>query len=385
MNEEKVSAVESAVQDNEPKAALPQDPAMRQYAQQPIPQQTVLPQFAQQQIPPQQTPPSGAAVTTELSPDVNADISAEVDDAQLFAEKNAEAEMRIAQQQEQDEKLLAALDEVLEKRSKQISAETKKRTLSKSKKAAATVASRGIGFVSLGIILIFMGIVMIATLSAATPNYTIPLKLSPICAVLIGAEILIHQVMTHGRPRVHIPSVLISVLVVGGCCFLCAKLGGDYKEETELFNNRSIAGQIYDKSYKELKGLADIASLNVDVNLNPDGGSKLKGIEALSASDTVNVKVAFGGVYNSPEDFAGDCKKIIDSYRLMGLYVTNFRFSNESSLRSYTLDVEGKFAQDYNKDKLEEMVNYFYVDDYDYIEDLDDYTETSDNTSTSSD
>lgn len=369
MNEEKITSTEPNAQDSEFQTS---------------PQAAVQPQ----QVPPQLTSPGGAAVTTE--PVQNADLESntaiptEADDALSFEEKNAEAEKRIAQQREQDEKLLAALDEVLEKRSQQIGAEMRKRPLSGKEKVAAAVANRGIGFVSLGFILIFMGIVMIATLSAATPNYTIPLKLSPICAILIGAEILINQVMTHGRPRVHIPSILISVLVVGGCCFLCAKLGGDYKEETELFNNRSVAGQIYDKSYNELKNLADIKSLNVDVNLNPDGSSKLKGIEALSASDTVTVKVAFGGAYNSPKDFAGDCKKIIDGYRIMGIYITNFHFSNESSLRSFTLDVEGKYAQDYDENRLEEMVNYFYVDDYDYIEDLDDYVETSEETSTSS-
>lgn len=291
------------------------------------------------------------------------------------ADQTAEIEKKIAEQQEQDQKLLAALDEVLEKRSWQIEGEQHRRPGSRQKRAAATVSRKGVGFVSLGLILIFMGIVMIATLSASTPNYTIPLKLSPVCAILIGAELLITQILTHGKPRVNIPSLVISVLLVTGCCILCAKLGGDYREETVEYNNRTAAGEIYDRSYVKLKDLADITSVKVDVNLNPDGNGKLKGIEALSAVDIVDVSVEFGGVYNSPKNFAADCKKVIDCYRIMGINITNFHFANESKLRSYTLDVEGKYAQDFTEERLEEKVNYVYVEDYDYIEDLEDYVE----------
>lgn len=297
------------------------------------------------------------------------------------ADQTAEIEKKIAEQQEQDQKLLAALDEVLEKRSRQITGEQQKRSGSRSERAAATVSRKGVGFVSLGLILIFMGIVMIATLSASTPNYTVPLKLSPVCAILIGAELLITQVLTHGKPRVNIPCLVISVLFVTGCCILCAKLGGDYREENVEYNNRTVAGEIYDRSYVKLKDIADITSVKVDVNLNPDGSGKQKGIEALSAGDIVDISVELGGVYNTPKNFAVDCKKIIDGYRLMGINITNFHFANKSKLRSYTLDVEGKYAQDFNEARLEEKVNYIYVEDFDYIEDLEDYVEVPEATS----
>ena len=300
-----------------------------------------------------------------------------IDDAHVFAEQAAEAEKRFAQQQEQDQKLLEALDEVLDKRSRQIEKERSKRPGTKSERAASAVARKGVGFVSLGLILVFMGVVMIATLSARTPNYTVPLKLSPVCAIMIGAEMLITQVVTHGKPRVNIPCLVISVLIVTGCCILCTKLGGDYREETVEYNNRTVAGEIYDRSYAQFKDMADIMAVDVSVNLNPNGDGKLNGVDALSSSDIVDISVEFGGVYNSPRNFALDCKKIIDGYRRMGINITNFHFKNESHLRSYTLDVEGKYAQDLNENRLEELVNYVYIDDYDYIEDLEDYVETS--------
>ena len=331
----------------------------------------------------------GAAVATETAsqvPEVTVSSEASVDAASAPTLEAAEIEKQIADQAEQDQKLLAALDEVLEKRSLRLAEEELKRPRTRSERAAAAIQKKGVGFVSLGIILVFMGIVMIITLSAATPNYTLPLKLSPLCAIFIGTEILITQVLTHGKLRVSIPSVIISVLFVAGCCLLCTKLGGDYQEEVFEYNNRTVAGEIYDRSYTQLKDLADITSLKVDVSLNPDGKGKLRGVDALSSSDVVDVSVELGGVYNTPKDFAADCKKIIECYHTIGIHITDLHFVNKSKLRSYSLDVEGKFAQDFSESRLEETVNYIYVDDYDYIEDLEDYVEeTSDDNSDSDD
>lgn len=315
----------------------------------------------------------GAAVATEAPPQT------EVPEEPI-GNPAEELERQIAEQELQDQRLLAALDEVLEKRSRQMTNE-QKRPKTRTERVAAAVQKKGVGFVSLGLILVFMGIVMINVLSASTPNYTVPLKLSPICAILIGAEILINQVLTRGRFRVSVPSIIISVVFVVGCCVLCAKLGGDYKEEVFEYNNRTVAGEIYDRSYVMLKDIADISTVKVDVVLNPDGKGKVKGVDALSSSDIVDVSVEFGGVYYTPEDFAEDCKKVIEQYRTMGIHITDFHFANKSKLRSYTLDVEGKFEQDLSKSRLEEMVNYIYVDDYDYIEDLEDYVESTDTSS----
>lgn len=332
--------------------------------------------FTQITEPLSEPPPDELSRGGTVVADGDGDMAA--NDAQTFAEQTAETEKRIARQREEDQRLLEALDEVLEKRSRQPETSRGKRPATKSERAAAAVVGKGAGFISLGIILIFMGIVMIATLSAATPNYTVPLKLSPICAILIGAEILISHAVTRGKPRINIPCIVISLLIVTGCCILCVKLGGDYREETAEYNNRTVAGEIYDRSYAQLKGIADIMSVDVSVNLNPDGSGKLNGVDALSTSDVVNISVEFGGVYDAPGYFAADCKKVIDSYRDMGINITNFHFKNESRLRSYTLDVEGKYAQELSASRLEALVNYVYIDDYDYIEDLEDYTESSD-------
>lgn len=329
----------------------------------------------------QAIPQGGAVVETESPkpPDLTIQEALQVVEGEEdFARMTAQSEKELAMQLEQDEKLLRALDEVLEKRSRQTESDLQKRPRSKSERASEAIKKKGVGFISLGLILIFLGFVMFTTLSSSAPNYTLLLKLSPVCAILIGAEILITSIVTRGRFRVNVISLLISILLVVLCCILCMKLGGEYKEEVVEYNNRTIAGEIYDRSYKKLNGVADINKIEVSVNLNPDGTGKKKGIEALSAGDIVDINVELGGIFNSPKNFAADCKRIIDSYSGMGINVTGFSFKNKSKLRSYTLEVEGKFAQDFDVSRLLEMVNYVYIEDTNYIEDLEDYIEDPD-------
>lgn len=319
----------------------------------------------------------GVAVETEV-PEINVPDINDPRAAEAYNLKAIQTEKEIALQKAQDEKLLKALDEVLEKRSRQAEETSSKRPRSKTERAGDSIKRKGVGFISLGLILIFLGFVMFFTLSSSAPNYTLLLKLSPVCAILIGAEILITVIVTRGRFRVNVVSLLISILLVVVCCLLCMKLGGEYKEEVVEYNNRTIAGQIYDKSYEKLKSVADINKLVVDVNLNPDGTGKTKGIEALSTGDIVTVDVELGGIFNSPRSFATDCKSIVDSYRGMGINVTKFSFKNKSKLRGYTLEVDGKFAQDFDVNRLVDMVNYVYIEDFNYIEDLEDYVENPD-------
>lgn len=302
------------------------------------------------------------------------------EEARIYAEQTAAVEKEQAELQEQDKKLLAALDEVLEKRTREMR-EQQSRTRSKGERLAATVVKKGVGFVSLGLIMVFLGIVMIICLFSPAPDFLIPLKLSPICIILIGIELLLNQLMTRGHFRVNIPSLVISAVLVAGCCFMCVKLNGTYKEDKEEYNNRSIAAEIYDRSYKELRYVADIASLNIEVDLNPDGTGRTKGADALSTDDYVNVTVEFAGTYNSTKAFAADCKKIIDGYRIMGINITNFYFRNTGAFHSFNLDVEGKYAQDYTESKLTEKVDYMYIEDIDYMEDLEDYKDETEETS----
>lgn len=303
------------------------------------------------------------------------------EEARANAEQQAALTARQISLEEQDKKLLDALDEVLEKRSQR----ERKRPQTRSERITAGIVNKGVGIVSLGLILIFLGVVMIVTLFSKEPDYFLPLKLSPVAAILVGIEILFNQMIARGRFKINIPSIVISGALTVGCCAAGVLMNASYKQDTIEYNSRTIAAEIYDRTYKELRNCADLKSVEAIVDLNPEGTAITKGLDALSAGDKIVINIEFGGGFADPRAFASDCKKIIEGYRIMGINVTDFHFFNETAFNTYSLDVIGKYVQDYSDTRLTEMVNHIYIEDYSYLEDLPDLEEEeSEETSSSS-
>lgn len=305
-------------------------------------------------------------------------------EAREYARQEAETEARKTSLEEQDKKLLDALDEVLEKRSQREKAEHVNRQQTKGERIATGIANKGVGIVSLALVLIFLGVVMIITLFSKEPDYYLPLKLSPVAAILVGIEILCNQMMARGRFKVNIPSVIITGALTVGCCAGGIAMNTAYKKDTIEYNSRTIAAEIYDRTYKELRNCADIKSVEAVVDLNPEGTAVTKGLDALSASDKIVINMEFGGGFADPRAFASDCKKIVEGYRIMGINVTDFHFTNESAFNTYSLDLIGKYVQDYSDMRLAEMVNHIYIKDYSYLEDLDELDDEDNSEDTSS-
>lgn len=241
------------------------------------------------------------------------------------------------------------------------------------RKLGRGVVHKGAGIISLSLILIFMGVVMIVCLFSDEPDYMLPLKLSPVAAVLLGIELLVHYLMSGRNFRVHTPSIILCAVVVAGSCIMAAALDKTYRETRTAYDNRSIAAEIYDNSYKELKYVADIAQINVAVDINPGGKSAEKGMSALSADDYVKIEVELDGQYSNPAEFAEECKNIIDGYRLMRIPVTDYSFICEDKFNSFRLDIKGSFMQDHTVNELTQKVYHVYIENYDYIDDLDDF------------
>lgn len=280
-----------------------------------------------------------------------------------------------------DRSILAALDEMLAKSNPQPKKPPEESGL---ERFCLGMVRKGAGIISLSLILIFMGIVVICCFFSPDPDYLLPLKLSPVAAVLIGFELLVYHLASGRKFRIHIPAIVISALIVAGCCTMAVMLNSSYAESKEEYNNRSVAAQIYEKGYYELRHAADIEEISVEVDLNPEGAANQAGIDALSNDDLVIINVIFGGSYSDPDDFASECKTVIDGYRFLGIPVTNFHFKNDSKFHSYRLDVDGLFMQDYSEAQLSEKVNHVYIEDFDYMHDLEDFeVETKETTETS--
>lgn len=316
-----------------------------------------------------ETQNTGSPIAQEIQTNEGGAVRENVVQEQI---KESDKELTVNNQQ-----LIDALDEILKKRSSELySMERPKRPLSKSELVAKGIVKKGVGIISLALVLILFGVVMISCLFSEAPDYLLPLKFSPVAAVLLGIEILVTLLITHGRFKINLISVIITAALVVGCCTMGVILNSSYNADKIEYNNRTIAAEIYDRSYKELRYLADIETMEIEVDLNPDGTGVTKGIDALSVGDTVVVNVELGGVYAAPKSFATDCKKIVDGFRIMGLDITDFHFTNQSSFHSYKLDITGKYLQDYSESRLAELVSHIYIEDTGYLEDLENLENT---------
>lgn len=269
-----------------------------------------------------------------------------------------------------DREFIDALGKMLDKHSR---TEQPKPEEIPAQKFAVGIVKKGVGVVSLALILVLMGTILICCFFSSAPDYLLAVKLAPVAAILVGLELLVHYFTSGKHFRIHIPSILISALIVVGSCYMATSLNKTYNESKEDYNNRSVAAEIYDSSYKELRYVADISKLTVDVELNPDGTGHTKGYKSLSSDDYVDITIELGGGYSSPKEFAAECKSIIDVYRILGIPVRDFKFSSNTKFSTFTLSVLGRFQQEYSEKQLAEQVHYVYVEEYDYIDDLEDY------------
>lgn len=292
--------------------------------------------------------------------------------------------MEQAQQEQEemtrrDREILAALDEVLQKNSAQRKEPVRtKRFPADVGKLAVGVVGKGAGVLSLALTLVFMGIVLVCVTISAEPDYLLIAKLSPIAAVLLGAELLLNWFASGKQLRVNIPCVCIIAAIVAGCCAMSAALNKSETTEKSVFSSRIVEAEIYEASYKQLRHSADILELTVKADLIPD--SEKKSMHTLTAGDKVEISAVLDGNYMNPREFAAECRRIIEVYEDLDIPVMSYHFSSETRLSSFSLDVEGLFQQNTTEEELTSLVRHIYVEDYDYIADLEDISEETSET-----
>lgn len=275
-----------------------------------------------------------------------------------------------------DREILAALDEVLQRSSSQSHEHvlTKRAGTGFKKRLVCTVRS-GSGLISLALTMIFMGIVWVCVMVSPNPDSLLIAKLSPIAAVILGAELLLSRFVNGKMLRINIPCVVIIAVITAGCCILSAALKQSDVTAREEWDDRVVEAEIYEASYKQLRHRADILELDVNVELLP--GSEQKTMESLAAGDRVYISAVLDGNYADPGEFAEECRNIIGVYRDLEIPVTDYRFSAQTRLSGFFLDVKGLFQQDMSASELTGLVRHIYFEDYDYIQDLDDFAEVT--------
>lgn len=307
----------------------------------------------------------------QFSAHITKEFAAEITDT--APDSTAEQPLPEDEFSQRDREILAALDEMLQKNSAPPREQPRKRRPDFRRMTIGTM-KRGAGVLSLAVTLIVMGITLMCLLISGTPDLTLLIRISPIAAVLLGAEILLSWLASGRKIRIHIPCVCADAAVVIGCCILAAVLSGNITETEQEFSNRAAEAMIYDKAYPLLKHTADISALTVDADLNLEGGKK-RTDDVITSADDISINVALDGNYLSPAEFAAECGGIIRVFGDLDIPVDGFSFTAETRLMSFTLDIEGKFQQEYTDEKLTELVRYVFIEDYDYIQDLADFTE----------
>lgn len=232
----------------------------------------------------------------------------------------------------------------------------------------------GAGIISLALTLVVLGIVLMVQLFSQEPDMTMMIRFAPLAGVFIGVELLLFWLLSGGKFRIHIPALCATVIIAAGGCILAVSMTRTLEESVQKNNDRAVEAEIYELSYQELKHTADISKLDIRADMLPDSGKK-RGAGDITLADRVSITVELDGYYASPREFAAECGRIMDVYDDLGIPVEKYRFSAQTRLMEFRLDVEGRFQQDYSDEKLKELVRYVYIEDYDFIQDLADFTE----------
>lgn len=311
---------------------------------------------------------AGQAEITDGEPEA-ADAEPESAGSEPFAETE---ELTQEEMTRRDREILAALDEVLRKNSSEPERKPRrKKPRPDIGRFVISTTEKGAGLMTLALTLIFLGIVTLCVLVSGSGDYMLIAELSPAAAVFMGLELILGWFLPKKKLRVNIPCVAATAVIVAGGCILAASLNRSYTEIREERSGRLAADDIYERSYTALHHAADISTLSVEVDASPEND----GSGELAQGDRVNITIVFDGSYNTPQEFAQECRSVIDAYDSLGIPVMDYHFSAETRQTTFRLDVEGLFQQDKNASELAELVNYYYIEDFDYIPDIEDITE----------
>ena len=209
-----------------------------------------------------------------------------------------------------DREILAALDEVLRKNSSEPERKPRrKKPRPDIGRFIIGTTEKGAGLMTLALTLIFLGIVTLCVLVSGSGDYMLIAKLSPAAAVFMGLELILGWFLTKKKLRVNIPCVAATAVIVTGCCILASSLNRSYTEIREERSGRLAADDIYERSYTALHHVADISTLSVEVDASPEND----GSGELAQGDRVNITIVFDGSYKTPQEFAQECRSVIDA------------------------------------------------------------------------
>lgn len=246
---------------------------------------------------------------------------------------------------------------------------------------------RRVGTVTMGLCLIFTGILIVLSFFTKNLDLLWLLKFSPIVLIALGGEILYYHFFSpQDKVKYDFLSILIcGCLTVGSLCigiaFQAANILGYTPENVAAINQLEVDAQ--NQVYDVLTGVDDVREASV--TLYHDGPSYVSAAQAtLQNMDEkgifASLHIRLNGDYQTPDDFAKSASTV-----LAKIYSVNNRFSTiniyaDSSAGSFSFNVNGRYLPQITPENISKDIYFepaFVEEVVEEVDSSEPYSETT--------
>lgn len=242
---------------------------------------------------------------------------------------------------------------------------------------------RRVGTFTLGLALIVGGALLLAKIVWPGLNVLLLLQFSPVVLIALGAEMLLAAAKPGEKLRYDWLSIFVSFLLIcgAGCAAAVPSLLNYYGPAHDLAENR-LSRELTDAAYAALKDACpQVNDLSVNLALSrafPASDAEQLTLDDLSAANLsyASAYATLTGPYTSAEDFAADCRAVLQAAKSAGLPFTSWWFdtlhgTGEIDTR-YALSLDGPWKENADAQTLARSVEVTYWYDDGYYDSLED-------------
>lgn len=184
---------------------------------------------------------------------------------------------------------------------------------------------RRVGTFSLGIMLVAVGTILLASIFLPNLDLVGILKFAPVILVALGIEVLLYA----ARPDVKIKYDGVSILLAVLLMLACGASGvfswfvQSYNPET-ISSHRAAARELEERAEQVLDTVPNARAAIRDYSIYQD--SCVEFGQVLDTGDTSLYVTMNFGAQSTAEEFTRDCKAVVDACRAGGLEVDSYQF-----------------------------------------------------------
>ena len=236
--------------------------------------------------------------------------------------------------------------------------------------APAPQNPRRVGTITMGLTFIASGVVFL--LHYFVPQFDVftALRLFPVVLIALGAEILIFNAKYQtGAFRYDFVSSFLCLILVGAAAVSTVAADVWQHYAYSATQESALQQQIEDSAYGALGGFAKITSLRSNVSIDWRTAA-VSAPDALPAPDYIGFSVVLDGGYASEQDFAKDCRYLIDTLFTIVPHIDYVEirsaelYTGQQKGPQYTLYLSDRFSMRQEVSRLADNVDTLYWDSY---------------------